>query len=106
MNQRTDTTSGESEGLGGRLQLLHPHLLDARQRDLYNYLVSTKVSCAEKVGFQARLTDGRLIGPFNVFLHSPLMSRAFNAWIDSEAEQTSLADNVRQIIILAVETTS
>ena len=101
MNPPTARASDDSEGLGGRLQLL-PNSLNGQQRDLYDYLLSTKVSWAEKVDFQARVTDGRLIGPFNMFLYSPIMSRAFNAWIDSEAEQTSLADNVRQVIILAI----
>ncbi len=102
MTQATEPASDENEALGGRLALTHPDSLDARQRDLYDYLLSQKVSWAEKVGFQARLTDGRLIGPFNVFLRSPVMSRAYNAWNDSEAEQSSLAEDVRQVIILTV----
>jgi 4-carboxymuconolactone decarboxylase len=48
------------------------------------------------------LADGRLIGPFNVFLYSPEISQAFNGWVDAEAKCTSLSPTVRQIIILTV----
>ena len=35
------------------------------------------VPWAEKAGFQAKLPDGRLIGPFNTILLSPGMAKAF-----------------------------
>ncbi len=60
----------------------------------------TKIDWAERSGFEGRLSDGRLIGPFNSFLYAPAMARAFNSWVDAEAEQTSFADDVRQVIIL------
>ncbi len=44
----------------------------------------------------------RVTGPFNVFLYSPHMGRAFNDYVDSEAKNTSLSPKVRQIVILTV----
>ncbi len=62
---------------------------------------SKMIPWAEKSGFEARLPDGRMIGPFNGFLFSPEMTDSF---LDSEmAEQrgTTLSDRERQIVILA-----
>ena len=92
----------DMDALGGRLRLADPSALSGRQRVLHDYLAGSKLPWAEAAGFQARLADGRLIGPFNVFLYAPEMARAFNAWIDAEAEHTSLAKPVRQVVVLAV----
>lgn len=88
--------------LGGRLRLAEPSTLNGPQRDLYEYLAASKLPWAEAAGFQARLADGRLIGPFNAFLHAPEMAQAFNAWIDAETEHSTLGKPVRQAVILTV----
>ena len=90
------------ETLGGRLRLLRPQELTAEQQELYHYLLDTKISWATRSHFQGSTQDGRLIGPFNVFLYSPSISRAYNDYTDSETKNTSLSPRVRQVIILAV----
>lgn len=90
------------EHLGGRLPLLDLTRLDPDQQQLLDYLKDSKLPWAERSGFQSRLPDGRLIGPFNVFLFSPQMARAFNAWVDAESAHTSLTEDVRQVVILTV----
>ncbi|MEJ0052048.1 MAG: carboxymuconolactone decarboxylase family protein [Methylovirgula sp.] len=92
----------DDEALGGRLPLIDVAQLDPNQRQLLDYLEASKFPWAEKSGFRSRLSDGRLIGPFNVFLFSPQMARAFNAWVDAESACTSLAEDVRQIVILTI----
>lgn len=76
--------------------------LDAAQQRILEYLQASKFPWAEKSGFQWRRPDGGLLGPFNVFLYSPQMARAFNIWIDAESECTCLAADVRQVVILTV----
>ena len=99
-----DSNAGltEANDLGGRLPLLRPDELRDERRSLYDEMLATKIEWARKSGFQGDLPDGRLIGPFNVFLQTPEMARAFNAWIDTEAEHSSLSAKVRQVIILTV----
>jgi len=97
-----DTQDHDTDRFGGRLSLIRPSDLSGPQQGLYAYLELSKLPWAEAAGFQARLADGRLIGPFNVFLHAPEMSRAFNAWIDAEAKHSTLTKPARQTVILAV----
>jgi 4-carboxymuconolactone decarboxylase len=92
----------DEEHLGGRLPLIDPSQLDPDQQQFLDYLNESKLPWAEKSGFQSRLPEGRLIGPFDVFLFSPQMARAFNAWVDAESAHTSLAEDVRQVVILTV----
>lgn len=92
----------QSEQMGGRLKLLSPDELNDEQKKLYDYLIETKISWAKKSRFTAALQDGRLIGPFNGFLYSPQMARAFNDCVDAEAKNTSLSARIRQIIVLTV----
>jgi 4-carboxymuconolactone decarboxylase len=88
--------------LGGRLPLVDVAQLTAAQGEMLNYLEETKFPWAEKSGFQARVSDGRVIGPFNIFPFGPEMGRAFNDWTDAESAHTSLAPDVRQVVILTV----
>lgn len=92
----------EKNKLGGRLKLLESQTLNPDQQKLYDYLIATKVSWAKQNHFAGALEDGRLIGPFNAFLYSPKMARAFNDWIDAESADSSLSPTVRQLIILTV----
>jgi 4-carboxymuconolactone decarboxylase len=57
---------------------------------------------ADKAGFQAKLPDGRWIGPFNPLLLSPVLSRAFLHLQSVEKMGTSLSERVRQVVILTV----
>lgn len=88
--------------LGGRLPLVDVSHLEPAQQDMLDYLEAKMFPWAEKSGFKARLDDGRAIGPFNGFLSNPELGRGFNAWCDAESEHSSLAPDVRQVVILTV----
>ncbi|SEB14985.1 hypothetical protein [Pedobacter hartonius] len=60
----------------GRLPLLYPHELTSEQRKLHQHFQDNLIIWSEKVGFRLALPDGRLLGPLNAFLYSPLISRA------------------------------
>ena len=94
----TDT----SDQLGGRTALLAPEALTAPQRKLYDYIDSHMVPWAERSGFQAKLPDGRLIGPFNPVLLSPEIGQAFLEMQAVEGRTTSLPPRVREVVILTV----
>jgi 4-carboxymuconolactone decarboxylase len=89
--------------LGGRLPLLYPGELTPEQLKLYRHLEETKIS-TKNADFQAMLPDGRLLGPFNAFLYSPLLGKGFMDWTDAESLYTSLSAPLRQIISLTVAT--
>ena len=91
-----------TEDLGGRLPLVDVNDLQQNQRDLLSYLEDSKFPWADQSGFRSRLPDGRAIGPFNVYLHSPEMGRAFNVWVDAESAHSTLSAQVRQVVILTV----
>ena len=91
-----------NDRLGGRLPLFDPKTLNGAQQKLYDYLISSKINWARKANFQGDLPDGRLIGPFNVFLYAPEMAQAFNNWLDAETAHTSLPADIREVIILTV----
>ncbi len=88
--------------LGGRLALLRPDELDSDQKKLYDQLQDTMVPWAKKSGFRAAIADGRLIGPFNAMLRSPLISQAVMKVTATEGKETSLSEQVRQVVILTV----
>ena len=96
------TSRGSEDRLGGRLALLHPGELTNEQKETYDHLRETQVGWAEGSGIEAALPDGRIIGPFNVFLYSPFLGRSFTDWVNAEQAHTSLSPTVRQIIILTV----
>jgi 4-carboxymuconolactone decarboxylase len=87
---------------GGRLPLLDPASLTEEQRKRYDTLVETSVPWAERAGFRARLDDGRLIGPFNGFLHAPELATGYARWIAAETRYTSLSAQLREVVILPV----
>ncbi len=60
------------------------------------------VPWAEAAGFQAKLDDGKLVGPFNTILLSPEIATSFLALQAAEQEHTSLSKRVRQVVILTV----
>ncbi len=94
----------DSDHSGGRTALLEPEALTAPQRKLYDYIDAHMVPWAEKSGFQAKLADGRLIGPFNPVLLSPEIGQAFLDLQGAEGRSTSLSPRVREVVILTVGT--
>jgi 4-carboxymuconolactone decarboxylase len=88
--------------LGRRLRLLDPKVLSSDQHDLYQRLDKTMISWAMATGFQGKTEDGCLIGPFNPILYSPGISTAFMDLHDAEEAHTSIDEQVRQVVILAV----
>ncbi len=88
--------------LGGRTVLLAPDALTAQQRAVYDTINTDMVPWAEKAGFQAKLPDGRLIGPFNLILLSPDIAQAFLNLQAVEGKSSSLSQRVRQVVILTV----
>lgn len=92
----------DSDHLGGRTALIEPEALTAPQRKLYDYIDAHMAPWAERSGFQAKLPDGRLIGPFNPVLLSPEIGRAFLELQAVEGRSTSLSPRVREVVILTV----
>src|SRR3984885_8882479 len=90
------------ERLGGRLPLFKPDALTAEQRRLHDDMTAGWAPWADKAGFQAKLPDGRWIGPFNPLLLSPVLSQAFLHLQSVEKKSTSLSERVRQVVILTV----
>ena len=91
-----------TESLGGRLPLTDPAGLTDLQRDLFDHMMSTWVPWARRAQFQSQTDDGRLIGPFNPVLLSPIIARSFLALQEVEASQSALSPRLREVIILAV----
>ena len=60
----------QSDMLGGRLPLADPAALTQTQQELADRAIASQSSRAD-VGVQIQTADGRLIGPFNVFLLRP-----------------------------------
>ena len=94
--------SESSQHLGGRVPLFEPQALTAPQRTVYDTMDEKMVPWAEAAGFQAKLQDGRFIGPFNSILLSPKIAASFLALQEAEQAQTSLSERVRQVVILTV----
>ncbi len=94
--------SDQNSSLGGRLKLLPPDLLRQNQRRLYDKIAAQMVPWAEQSGFRAATADGRLLGPFNVMLYSPLIGEASLAITESEQKNTALTPRIREIVILTV----
>ncbi len=92
----------DAERLGGRLPLFKPDALTAEQRRLHVDMTASWAQWADKAGFQARLPDGRWIGPFNPLLLSLVLSQAFLDLQCVEKNGTSLSERVRQVVILTV----
>jgi len=88
--------------LGGRLPLLDPQDLSAPQKEIYDRISATFGPWADRVHFQSRTEDGRLIGPFNPILFSPRISPSFLDLHDAEEKYSTLDERTRQVVILAV----
>ncbi len=88
--------------LGGRLPLLGKTELNGAQSTLYEAMNKEMVPWAKKSGFQATTEDGRLIGPFNPLLYSPMLGQGFMEYLGAERKHTTLSAQVREVVILSV----
>ncbi|OCB45113.1 hypothetical protein A5721_18615 [Mycobacterium vulneris] len=91
-----------NEKLGGRLPLVDPAGLTPEQQDLAASVRATQLPWAVDAGFEITSPDGRLIGPFNAFLHHPEIASRFLAFSAGESRYTTLSERIREIVILAV----
>lgn len=81
-----------------RLPLIDPADLTAEQRPLYEDMkagIAQKFNAFETVG-----ADGALIGPWNPWLHEPVIGKAIWDLTKAMSMQASLPDRARQIAIL------
>lgn len=86
--------------LGGRLPLIDPKTLEGDQKRLYEQMNSTLVPWAEANGFKGNTADGKLIGPFNPYLYSPITT-GFLQWMQADSKHTSLSKRVHEVVILS-----
>ena len=91
------TTEAE---LGGRLPLIDPKTLEGDQKHLYEQMNSTLIPWADANGFQGITADGKLIGPFNPYLYSPITA-GFLQWMQADSRHTSLNKRVHEVVILS-----
>lgn len=83
-----------------RLPTIAPSQLTAQQRPLYDDM---KAGIASNFNdFKTVADDGALIGPWNAWLHEPVIGRAVWELTKAMTAQASLPDPVRQIAILVV----
>lgn len=102
MSESSSSHAGGDFGLGGRLPLLTPHQLSARQRQLYETFAPAKRTEAAKGGYVATTEDGALIGPFNSYLYIPDIADGYIAWIDAQHAHLPFVPEVREAVILTV----
>jgi alkylhydroperoxidase family enzyme len=83
-----------------RLPLIPPSELTAAQKPLYDDM---KKGIASNFNvFKTVSDDGALMGPWNPWLHEPVIGKAIWDLTLAMTAQASLKDNVRQIAILVV----
>lgn len=102
MSESSLSHTGGDVGLGGRLPLLTPDQLSARQRKLYETFAPAKRAEAAKGGYVATTDDGSLIGPFNSYLYIPDIADGYIAWIDAQHAHLPFAPEVREAVILTI----
>jgi alkylhydroperoxidase family enzyme len=83
-----------------RLPLIPPPELSAEQKPLYE---SMRAGIAANFNaFRVERDDGALIGPWNPWLHEPAIGKAIWDLTLAMTAGATLADDVRQIVILVV----
>ncbi len=92
----------DADVLGGRLALADRNALDDPARELFDDITATAVPWAQRSGFMASTTDGRLIGPFNPCLLNPGLAAAFLKLQAAEQQCSLLDERTRQVVILTV----
>src|ERR1700754_4604855 len=83
-----------------RLPLIPPDKLTPQQRSLYDEM--KKGIASNFNAFQVLRDDGALLGPWNPWLHEPGIGKAIWDLTLAMTAGASLADNVRQVVILVV----
>ncbi|SJZ82587.1 hypothetical protein SAMN02745126_02447 [Enhydrobacter aerosaccus] len=83
-----------------RLPLIPPSELSSEQRALYDDM--RKGMASNFNAFRNMADDGSLIGPWNAWLHEPIIGAAIWNLTKAMTMQASLPDSVRQIAILVV----
>ena len=81
-----------------RLPLIPPQLLSPAQRSLYDDMQKGMKSSFN--AFRNMADDGALIGPWNAWLHEPVIGAAIWNLTKAMTLEASLPDPVRQIAIL------
>lgn len=87
---------------GGRLPRNETLDLDDEQRAAVDRIRSGTARWAEESGFAATDDEGGLIGRFNAFVLRPRPGAAFNRWVATDQQESSLAATVREVVILTV----
>ncbi len=83
-----------------RLPLIPPEQLTPEQKPLY---ADMKAGIASNFNaFKTIADDGSLVGPWNAWLHEPVIGRAVWELTKAMTAQASLSDPVRQVAILVV----
>jgi 4-carboxymuconolactone decarboxylase len=85
----------------GRLSLLRQTDLNGTQTDLRQKLKGM-LEWADRSGFRAQTDEGELLGPFNSLLYSPDVAQGLLSFIQAETRSTSLAPQLREVVILTV----
>ncbi|MFI6169449.1 carboxymuconolactone decarboxylase family protein [Nocardia sp. NPDC051052] len=96
-----EQTTTDDSGLGGRLPLLPPAVLDQEQKAIHDGLRATRVRTAASLGYPAMLPDGQLIGPFNVMLRAPQIAGPLLEWAQA-LSRSGIPKDVREVVILTV----
>ncbi|HZZ51209.1 MAG TPA: carboxymuconolactone decarboxylase family protein [Pseudonocardia sp.] len=96
-----DPTTG-ARPWGGRLPLVDRDDLDGDQRELDRELREKVVPWADQMGFAATADDGQFIGPMNIYLQRPQVSRGYLDWILAEQRESSLSAKVREVVVLTI----
>ena len=90
----------ETSELGGRLALVDPKSLETEQRSLYDFIDQKFVPWSREANFAIKIDSGRYVGPFNTFLYTPKVSKAFLEFMEAETQFTTLNARVREVVIL------
>src|SRR6201994_1443314 len=83
-----------------RLPLIPPSELTPEQKPLYDDM--RKGIASNFNAFKVEREDGALMGPWNPWLHEPGIGKAIWDLTLAMTANASLADNVRQVVILVV----
>jgi len=90
----------ETSELGGRLALVDPKSLETEQRSLYDFIDQKFVPWSREANFAIKIDGGRYVGPFNTFLYTPKVGKAFLEFMEAETQFSTLNARVREVVIL------